>query len=299
MVEQSISSVPGLALGATSFSKTARTCFAAGSAITDTVTTASDGTFTYTTPQRDHTGVWKVSFVFAGDGTARPASVTSSATVTGTPDTLKLTSTVAKSLVYNQSLSLTATLAPFAPGAEVTIWKTVLGVKTAVFTGPVGSGGSVTIAQTPHLSTSYSATFAGDDTYNPATAKAVPITVLPILKGAWPGGYGTSSGYRLFHYNAGCVKTHAAGCPQFTITATPNLKNRMVYMIIQQKSGSGWKSVYSGHHLLGAASKVTLPIPYANNSVIGINYRIAAVYNGDKVGHGAVTWGYWGFRVTK
>ncbi len=269
-----------------------------GTAITDSVSTASDGTFTYTAPAFTRTGVWKLTFGFAGGGGYQAASVSQNETVLGTADKLALTSTVTKSLVYNKSLSLTATLAPFQPGAEITIWKTVVGVKTAIYTGPVGSAGSVTLSQTPHLSTTYSATFAGDDTYNPSTAKAISIAVLPILKGAWPGGYGTSSGYRLFHYQAGCVKTHNAGCPQFTITATPNLKNRMVYLVIQQKSGSSWKSVYSAHHLLGAASKVTLPLPYASNAVIGHLYRIAIVYQGDKVGHGAVTWGYWGFRVT-
>ncbi len=270
----------------------------AGVPITDAVTTSVIGSFSYTTPTLDHTGTWTVTFSFAGDGTYQPVSVSKAMNVAGTADTLTLASNVSKTLVYNKSLSLTATLAPFTPGAQITIWKTVLGTKTAVYTGPVGPSGTVQITQTPKLTATYSATFTGDDTYNPATSKTVPIAVVPILKGTWPGGYRTASGYRLFHSSASCMKTHKSGCPQLKITATPNLKGHTVYMVIQQKNGSSWKSVYQAHHKLGAASQATLPIPYTK-SAIGTNYRIVLVYNGDKVGHGAIAWGYWGFRVTK
>lgn len=51
------------------------------------------------------------------------------------------------------------------------------------------------------------------------------------------------------------------------------------------------------HHKLGASSKALFPLAYLNTGVINHNYRVAMTYAGSKV-LGAVTWGFWYFRVT-
>jgi hypothetical protein len=125
-----------------------------------------------------------------------------------------------------------------------------------------------------------------------------PITVLPVITGSFVGGYVISGGYRLFHYNGTCVKTHNLGCPHFSTTLIPNHYGKYVYLVIQQHTATGWHSVAAFRQRLGSTSKALFAIPYTSTSVIGHYYRIAMVFKAD-AHHGAVAWGYWHFRITR
>jgi hypothetical protein len=260
-----------------------------------TVTAAADGSFSYASDPLGHTGQWQFEFEFLGANGYAESSISRSVTVDGTSDSLTLSAPT--KVVLGGKIAVTATLSPFTPAADITITKKVNGVTSTIFSGPVDSSGTVTLQLKPGFSTTYQAAFAGDGTYNPAASPAHKVAVLPIITGAWVGGYAVSGSYRLFHYSTTCVRTHNGGCPHFSALMRPKSPGKYVYMTLQGHTSSGWKSIAQYRHKLGASSKALFPLAYLNTGVINHNYRVAMTYEGSTT-LGAVTWGFWYFRIT-
>jgi hypothetical protein len=78
----------------------------------------------------------------------------------------------------------------------------------------------------------------------------------------------------------------------------PNHHGERVYMVIQQGTRKGWKSVAAYRKKMDTHSRATFPIAYTRRSVINVPFRIVAVFNGDR-SNGAVAWGYWYFEITR
>lgn len=260
-----------------------------------TPTVAGDGSFSFTSSALNHTGSWAFEFQFQASGGYAAQQVTDHITISGAADTLSLATPTA--VLYGNRLTLTATLNPFTPGAVITITKTVNGVTSTIFLGPVGSSGQVTLTPKPGLSTTYQASFAGDGTYNPAASSAKKVAVLPIITGSFVGGYATSGKYRLFHYSSTCARTGNAGCPHISGAMHPAQPRRFMYLTLEQKVSGGWAIVDQFRERMGASSKALFPLHYASSAVIGHSYRIVLQHLSSAT-LGAVNWGFWYFRVT-
>jgi hypothetical protein len=260
-------------------------------------TTDSAGHYSLTTtPELRLTGDWTITLTVQPAAPYRAVSVDGLIRVSGETTTATLIRS-RKTVVYGSEETLTGQLSAYVPGVTtLRIHRVVDGKDTVLGSGTVDPSGLFQFTFTPKRNATYWAEHQSDDTYDPSSSERVPVNVVPIIAGRWASRHGTVGREALFQYRASCA-SKGTGCPLFTERYIPARPRVVVYLVVEQHTSSGWKVAAIWHHRLNRHSRWTFPIRYANRSVIGPRYRVAAAFNGDDK-FTAVAWGYWSFRIT-
>ena len=257
-------------------------------------TVKSDGTFGVTTEALSQVGGYTFTATWAGD--ARHTGSQAWVIVAVRQATSTTLAPSATTVTYGQAVTLTAHLTG-APGGVVTINRNAGGVVSVAVSGPVDADGNLAFTGHPGRNESFWATYGGDANHAPSKSGVHAVTVKPILSTSLSGWYGTSGGYRLYHYHSSCASA-GTGCPVYTIKFTPSNPGHIVYAVTQIATSSGWKDAAKLQGTLGPKSTAAIRLRYYSTSVIGHNTRIQAVFTaGPKFG-GTVS-GFSYFRITR
>jgi hypothetical protein len=197
-----------------------------------------------------------------------------------------------------QTVHLTAHLGHWYTNRTLSIYATPYGgTKTLVASGEVGSGGRFYASSQRYKRTTFVAEYAGDSRYLPETSKPVTVQVHVVTNGFLSRYYGSSGGYRLFHYHSSCPGGKHKGCPRFTGTVAPNEAGHQLGFTLQAYSGGAWHGVASATEVIDPDGSKTIVWIYPGESVKGIPLRCRAIYSGDAAHLGdAGPWRY--FKVT-
>jgi hypothetical protein len=114
--------------------------------------------------------------------------------------------------------------------------------------------------------------------------------------GALLNYYGTSNGYKLYHYASSCPSSHTR-CPTYRGRVTPNHSGSTLYFRLQTYQSGGWRNELYEGFTLNSDGTVTVFFVYSGPGIKGLGNRIRAEFKGDtdhtaKVG----PWSY--FKVT-
>ena len=229
---------------------------------------------------------------------------TSTATPTPTrqPARLTLTSS-ARGAGYQDRLTVTARLSVRDPGARVTVYAQTVGSRTRKLLkkAPVenASGrGDLAITVVPAYSTTFTATFGGDDRYTAATVtRTVDVTarVTQSLAGSYKSERYAGAKYRLYHSSAQL---------RDAATVAPNKHGECVRFELQiYFQGAWYDDLPSGETATrcGALSRSSTMLgEFSLKDGAGARYRVRAQYVRSRADQSnlssASSWGY--FRVT-
>jgi WD40 repeat protein len=199
-----------------------------------------------------------------------------------------LTLAPSKSVVkYGGSLKLTAHLSPGdTENKRISIYATPHGgTKKLVKRGDVDSDGNLQATVRPTKRTTYTATFAGDETYEAATSDAEVVLVRVITTAVVAGFYGTSGRYKLYHFGQ-LVKQ--------TGTVVPNHAGKRLKFVAQLRRSGAWRTVATGSFRIRDNGSVTAFFTPGSRR----SYRVRNEFAGDKDHLGDVSpWRY--VKVTR
>jgi hypothetical protein len=203
-----------------------------------------------------------------------------------------------KTISAGQTVHLTAHLGHWYTNRTLSIYATPYGgTKKLVASGEVGSGGRFFASSQRYKRTTFVAEYTGDSRYLPETSKPVVVQVHVVTNGSLSRYYGSSGGYRLFHYHSSCPGPRHKGCPPFTGTVAPNEAGEPLGFTLQAYSAGSWHTVSSAKESIDPDGSKTIVWIYAGQSVKGIPLRCRASYSGDASHLGdAGPWRY--FKVT-
>jgi YVTN family beta-propeller protein len=258
-----------------------------------TRTTAANGTFSLTDAPPE-LGNYTYTASYAATKTTQATTAGHVVLITKIPSSLRLAAS--GGLVnYRAPVKVTAHLGTTFNGRTVRIYAKPFGTKTAVLikAGRVDSRGDLTATYQPVHSTTFSATFAGDAKYQPATASHtvyVRAGVTQKLSGHYGSEFIGSTLYWLYH---------GSGTLTVTDTVAPNKKGGCVAFEVQQFFQGAWQpNDMSACLVLGASSIIT--INSTLTGAVGGQFRIRGDFNranGDTTnGNASSAWGY--FVVT-
>jgi hypothetical protein len=156
---------------------------------------------------------------------------------------------------------------------RVTIYAKPIGRdKRKLTSDVVNSDGNLSVKFTIHRRTTFTAVFAGDSRYAPASrAKLVRAraVVLETLKGS----YGRSGGYRLFHPGTD---------PSLVASVLPRRRGVCLYFRAQRYSNGSWhNTAVSG--CVSTDDRGTALGVLTGDHVVGRPYRLRAEWRGDRV----------------
>lgn len=236
------------------------------------VFTAADGGFSLT-DKPPAAGQYTYTASYAGSSTTAASAAPATVTVKRLPTSLSV-STDHAIYNYDATIHVTAHLGTTYTNRTVAIYAQSLRStrKKLLASGRVNSHGNLTVSYVAPHSTTFSAVFAGDARYVPATAKrTVGVRVKVTMK--LGGYYGTTSvngrTYKLYHHTA-----HL----DVTVTVTPNKRGQCVVIQVQEYFRGAWHTVNAiGCIALNRYSKVSgyLLVDHADRN---IPYRIRAEY---------------------
>lgn len=151
---------------------------------------------------------------------------------------------------YGRSVTLTAHLGPEGTiGRQVSIYATPYrGTKTLVKRGAVDSFGNLTATVRPKKRTTYTARFAGDETYEAATSPAEIVAVRVITSARLSGYYATSGKYKLYHLREGVRQTGKVA---------PNHAGKLLKFVAQRYRGGAWRTTATGSFRIRSNGSVT------------------------------------------
>jgi len=139
-------------------------------------------------------------------------------------------------------------------------------------TGRTNSRGDLTVSYRPARSTIFSATFAGDAKYQPATAAHrvfVRAGVTEQIKGYYASETIGSTLYRIYHATSALTST---------VAVAPNKKGGCVAFEVQQYYQGSWQAnTMSSCQVLGSSSRTS--IRYRLNGAVGGQFRIRGDFN--------------------
>ncbi|HUB39953.1 MAG TPA: hypothetical protein VMA72_13970 [Streptosporangiaceae bacterium] len=267
---------------------------AGSSAVTRrTTTTAANGAFSLSDTPPD-LGTYTYTAAYDGTATTQAATASRAVLITKIPSTLRLTASVGTD-DYRAPVKVTAHLGRTYNSRTVRIYATAFGTRTAVLIkfGRVDSRGDLTVSYRPAHSTTFSAKFAGDARYQPATASHtvyVRVGVKQRISGYYGSEHIGSTLYRLYH---------GTGKLTSTVTVAPKKKGGCVAFEVQQYYQGAWQpNTTSSCKKLGASSRTS--IRYRLSGAVGGQFRIRGDFNrasGDTTNTNADSaWAY--FTVT-
>jgi hypothetical protein len=220
---------------------------------TKTLTTGSNGAFSFTDAAPPTYGTYTYTASYAGNSTTTAATTTASVTITRLPTTLTLT-TNGTNYSYGSKVTATAHLGTTYTGRTVTIYEEPFGgtSKKALVTARVNSSGNLSATYTPTTSTTFSASFSGDAKYAPATTTHnvyIGVGVSLKISGYYTTAKHSGITYKVFHHTAKLT---------VDVTVTPNKRGECVELEVQEYYSGGWHSnVTTGCGTLNSSSQVS------------------------------------------
>jgi hypothetical protein len=159
--------------------------------------------------------------------------------------------------------------------------------------GTVSARGNLSVPVTPHATTVYTATYAGDSAWTPTTSSGAHLAVAAAWSARHLGGYTTSGRYRLYHYTTSCTSTSSRGCPRQRFSLAPRHPRQQVVLTYQYQ----WRGRWYGKgytFTLNRKSQLLVYMYYDDRDTIGIPNRARVTFAGD-ASHAKATskWVYW------
>jgi hypothetical protein len=253
--------------------------------------TASDtppiaGTYGYTVSydgNRTYLGTSASIDVVVGSGTP-------SLTVSASPDPVRRGGTVTVTIhleqpsydqTSNHSVSLTRKSFGHPPSTQTLPFDTT-NTATAKFTLPT--------------KTEFTARWSGDADWGEISSTTYGF-VTTNVSGSLAGYYGTSGdGFRLYHYNSTCVRTHTTTCPHYHVTVDPAGDGGELEIEIQTYADGTWHDAGSSTFQLNPNGTITISLYYTGPGVKGVPTRVRAGFTSE-----AYSWSYSGwakFKIT-
>jgi hypothetical protein len=202
-------------------------------------------------------------------------------------------------VLYGHAVTVTAHLGTATSARTVSIYRqpTTGGAPKLVKSGRVNAKGNLNVSVTPGANTVYTASWDGDASHAPTTAKGRRVQVRVLMHTRAKGGYGTSGGYRLYHYTKTCSSGSHTGCPTFSGSAAPPHPGFTFHLVSQAFIGGRWRAVVKGQGVSNAKGKLAVKIFYTSKAVVGVRQRIrfSLADHSDHLGNHSA-WTY--FRVT-
>ncbi|KUN33423.1 hypothetical protein AQJ30_33745 [Streptomyces longwoodensis] len=260
--------------------------------VTWTAPVAADGTITVKdTPDTGGANTYTVTF--PGDAGHKSATAVATVQVSRAATALTVTSS-APSYAYGATATVTAHLGTTYNGRTVSIHATPYGgTKTLVTTGTVDANGNLRATYKVTRNTTFTASFAGDHRYAPATAtRAVNgyVKIATALSGSYAGATYSGVSYRVFHKT---VK------PTVTATVTPNKAGQCERFQVQQYYSGAWHTLTtSGCYALSSTSSAKAQLSLTN--ALNQKFRVRSEYERSTKDLGNVsTWGGWLYFVVR
>ncbi|MEU3452416.1 hypothetical protein ABZ671_02240 [Micromonospora sp. NPDC006766] len=251
-----------------------------GSRTLPAVTTTATGEFSFTdTPLVGGSNTYTVTF--AGDTFVDGSSRSATVRISHDPATLRLT-TKADPKNWAPPVTVTAFLGTTYTNRQVCLYAQSYGEgRMTLKCGTVNSSGNLTATHLIHKRTTFTATFAGDHRYAPATATQVVTTPAKVDVALVSPAVKRSGKYRVFQRKAN---------PVTKSWVTPNNKGTCMYYTVQAYKSGKWRTVSTSKCLkLNSASvgKYT----YTGKRTVGVPYRVRAKFGGSTAN--LATYSYW------
>jgi YVTN family beta-propeller protein len=251
-----------------------------------TVPVGTDGKITVKdTPSTGGANTYKVDY--PGDATHQAATASSTVQVSRAASAVSVTSNES-TYTYGATATVTAHLGTTYNSRTVSIWATPAGgKKTLVKTAAVDSNGNLKATYKLTHNTTFTASFAGDYRYAPATAtRAVhdQVGIAEKLAGYYTSTkYGTVT-YRVYHHT---VK------PQVTSTVSPDKSGQCLHFQAQEYYNKAWHTLTtSSCFSLATGSAATTGLSLTN--AVNQRFRVRSEYvAGAKDASNVSTWGGW------
>jgi hypothetical protein len=251
-----------------------------------TVPVGVDGTITVKdTPSIGGANTYTVSH--PGDASHQAATTSAIVQVSRAATAVSVT-TNASSYAYGATATVTAHLGTTYNSRTVSVYATPYGgTKTLVKTGTVDAKGNLTATYELARNTTFSASFAGDYRYAPATvtrAADAHVKVATTLGGSYTSTTYSGITYRVYHRT---VK------PSVTATVTPNKAGQCQRFQAQQYYSGAWHTLTtSGCFSLAANSTAKTQLSLTN--ALNQKFRVRSEYERrTKDNTNLSTWGGW------
>ncbi|MGJ5754478.1 hypothetical protein FB563_2651 [Streptomyces puniciscabiei] len=251
-----------------------------------TVPVGADGTITVKdTPSIGGANTYTVGY--PGDASHKAATASAIVQVSRTATALSVT-TNASSYAYGATATVTAHLGTTYNGRTVSLYAQPYGGgKTLVKTGTVDAGGNLSATYKLTRNTTFTASFAGDYRYAPATATHTAYDQVKIAETL--GGYYTSTTYsgvtyRVYHHT---VK------PRVTAVVTPNKSGQCEKFQAQEYYSGAWHTLTtSGCYSLDPNSTWVTQLSLTN--AVNQKFRVRSQYvHSTQDNTNLTTWGGW------
>ncbi|KAB1982277.1 YncE family protein [Streptomyces triticiradicis] len=260
--------------------------------VTWTAPVAADGTITVKdTPSIGGANAYTVSY--AGDTSHRAATASATVQVSRATTSLSVT-TNASTYAYGATATVTAHLGTTYNGRTVSLYATPAGgKKTLVKTGTVDSKGNLTATYKLAHNTTFTASYAGDYRYAPATAtRAVSdqVKVAQALSGSYTTTTYSGTTYRVYHHTVQ---------PTVTTTVSPDKSGQCVHFQVQQYYSGAWHTLStSGCFTLGSKSTVAARLSLSH--AVNQKFRVRSEYvHSSKDTTNVSTWGGWQYLTVR
>lgn len=233
-------------------------------------TVANDGSFSVV-DRVDRRGTYRYRVSYAGDDDRLPAEATTTLYVTGLTPSLTIGADRAR-YSYRATALVAARLGPTSSDRTVRITRRYWGESTAatVTSGTVDAEGYRRGSATVLSRTVFSATFPGDDVYEPRTVTRT-VTVSAKLTQGVSGHYATSGSYHLYRSTVR---------PATRVTVTPHRPGKCVSYTAQRYSAGAWRTV-ANVPCIRLSTAGTATVPFANRRGEGLRYRVRTTWVGD------------------
>ncbi|MGW7822759.1 YncE family protein [Streptomyces puniciscabiei] len=251
-----------------------------------TVPVGADGTITVKdTPSVGGANTYTVSH--PGDASHQAATASAIVQVSRTTTALSVT-TNASSYAYGATATVTAHLGTTYNGRTVALYAQPYGGgKTLVKTGTVDSSGNLSATYGLTHNTTFTASFAGDYRYGPATATHTAydqVKIAETLSGYYTSTTYSGTTYRVYHHT---VK------PRVTAVVTPNKSGQCEKFQAQEYYSGAWHTLTtSGCYYLDANSTWVTQLSLTN--AVNQKFRVRSEYvHSTKDNTNLSTWGGW------
>ncbi|MEV6613163.1 hypothetical protein AB0N31_04615 [Streptomyces sp. NPDC051051] len=260
--------------------------------VTWTTPVAADGTITVKdTP--DIGGANTYTVTYPGDASHKAATALATVQVSRAATALTVAGN-ASSYAYGATATVTAHLGTTYNGRTVSIYATPYGgTKTLLTTGTVDTYGNLRTTYKITRNTTFTASFAGDYRYAPATAARAVNGYVKIATAL--GGYYTSTTYSGITYRV----FHKTVKPTVTATVTPNKAGQCERFQVQQYYSGAWHTLTtSGCYALSSTSSAKAQLSLTN--ALNQKFRVRPTYErSTKDLSNVSTWGGWLYFVVR
>ena len=253
---------------------------------------STDGTFRIAdVPQVGGANTYTVTY--PGDSTHQAVHASATVQVSRSAAAVSLT-TDRPSYAYGATAKITAHLGTTYNGRTLAIYAQPYGGgKTLIKTGTVDSHGNLATTYEPTRKTTFTAAFAGDYRYAPATA-ATTASAYAKVSESLSGSYGSthygSVLYRVYHHTAKA---------KLNVTVTPDKAGQCVKFQIQRYYGHAWhtRSTSSCHSLSTTSTGYTT---LSLTNAVGSKFRMRAEYVHSSRDTGNLSaWGGWRYFTVR